>query len=185
MYSARARKGGTQVEDQKWSNKSNLSLKRSGEGRRRPVRVFRGHVPDSRYGPESGYRYDGLYQVIKTWTEVGKSGFKICRARFRRMPGQAPPPWSESLDEEPLSEDEDSSAEYISDNADTTAPGSGSEQEQGEDEENIMPPPSPVVEPPTFKFIHDETCTLPEKRDANDLARGKPRLKGLPRISKK
>uniref|UniRef100_A0A0W0G9B4 YDG domain-containing protein n=1 Tax=Moniliophthora roreri TaxID=221103 RepID=A0A0W0G9B4_MONRR len=183
------RKGGTQVEDQKWSNKSNLSLKRSGEGRRRAVRVFRGHVPGSPYGPESGY--DGLYQVIRTWTEVGKSGFRICRARFRRIPGQAPPPWLKSVVEEPLSGNEDSGTEYSSDNADTTAPGSGSEQEQEQEqnEENIIPPPSPVVESPMPPMppmpMRDRTCTLPEKRDANDLARGKSKLKDLPRISRK
>ena len=43
----------------------------------RPVRVTRGHQTSN--GPQSGYRYDGLYTVEKYERIIGLSGFYICR----------------------------------------------------------------------------------------------------------
>lgn len=45
---------------------------------------------------QEGYRYDGLYQVVDMWPEIGKSGFVIWRYHFRRSEGQGPAPWEEA-----------------------------------------------------------------------------------------
>ncbi|KAI5891984.1 uncharacterized protein SCHCODRAFT_02541235 [Schizophyllum commune H4-8] len=55
--------GGTQVASQKWDWR-NRSLQQSYESRK-PVRVVRGYKLDSPYAPEQGFRYDGLYRVIR------------------------------------------------------------------------------------------------------------------------
>ncbi|KAL1700613.1 hypothetical protein EV121DRAFT_213816 [Schizophyllum commune] len=55
--------GGTQVVSQKWDWR-NKSLQQSYESRK-PVRVVRGSKLNSPYAPEKGFRYDGLYSVIK------------------------------------------------------------------------------------------------------------------------
>ncbi len=44
-----------------------------------PVRVIRGCKHNSKFSPEKGYRYDGLFKVIKFWDETGKSGYKVFR----------------------------------------------------------------------------------------------------------
>ena len=55
-----------------------------------PVRVTRGHQLDSRYAPNSGYRYDGLYQINSFWHEKGRHGFLVYRFRLERIQGQPP-----------------------------------------------------------------------------------------------
>jgi len=45
-----------------------------------PVRVIRGYK--EKLGPDSGYRYDGLYYVYEYWEQIGKDGFKICRYKL-------------------------------------------------------------------------------------------------------
>ena len=46
-----------------------------------PIRVTRGHqVP---FGPEEGYRYDGLYSVIKYERVLGRSGYFVCRFHLK------------------------------------------------------------------------------------------------------
>ena len=67
--------GGKQIADQVFT-KGNLGLKLSCIYNL-PVRVIRGHQVS--YGPELGYRYDGLYRVQKYERVRGKSGFYICR----------------------------------------------------------------------------------------------------------
>lgn len=42
-----------------------------------PVRVIRGCNHNSQFSPKKGYRYDGLFKVVKVWDEIGKSGFKV------------------------------------------------------------------------------------------------------------
>ncbi|RPA99311.1 hypothetical protein L873DRAFT_917125 [Choiromyces venosus 120613-1] len=65
----------------------NLALKVSCETGN-PVRVIRGYK--AALGPKEGYRYDGLYQVLKAWQETGLSGFKVWKFAFKRIDGQAP-----------------------------------------------------------------------------------------------
>ena len=50
-----------------------------------PVRVIRGANKDSKFSPENGYRYDGLFRVEEYWTEKGKSGYVIWRFRLRKI----------------------------------------------------------------------------------------------------
>lgn len=44
-----------------------------------PIRVIRGFNLKSEYAPDVGYRYDGLFQIQKYWSEVGSDGFLIWR----------------------------------------------------------------------------------------------------------
>ncbi|MFF9590889.1 YDG/SRA domain-containing protein [Streptomyces sp. NPDC014646] len=81
----RDRNTGRQVEDQTWGNRGNAALRRSRISGN-PIRVIRGSEGERDYSPVSGYRYDGLYQVVGEWTEAGRAGFQICRFRLRRLP---------------------------------------------------------------------------------------------------
>ncbi|KAF8958372.1 PUA-like domain-containing protein [Flammula alnicola] len=79
-----------QIRNQEWTL-GNLSLKTSCKTGT-PVRVIRGSGLKSDYAPAVGYRYDGLYTVMKAEMKKGKSGFDICSFRFQRCPGQDPLP---------------------------------------------------------------------------------------------
>ncbi|KAF9490559.1 hypothetical protein BDN71DRAFT_168282 [Pleurotus eryngii] len=81
---------GEQTSDQTWTM-GNMALKRSFE-LKRPVRVIRGAGLGSRYAPAEGYRYDGLYMVVKAERSVGKQGFLMCKFEFSRLPNQPPLP---------------------------------------------------------------------------------------------
>ncbi|KAJ7034941.1 PUA-like domain-containing protein [Mycena alexandri] len=83
---------GKQCANQEGS-RGNRSLQLSAvKGKRAPVRVVRGHTLASRYAPEAGYRYDGLYEVTEVIYETGKSDFKTYQFKFKRLPGQPPLP---------------------------------------------------------------------------------------------
>ncbi|KAH0559743.1 hypothetical protein GP486_003742 [Trichoglossum hirsutum] len=69
--------------------KGNLALKKSCETGN-PVRVIRGHKGKSVWAPREGYRYDGLYQVLKVWEDTGLSGYPVFRFAFVRLPDQPP-----------------------------------------------------------------------------------------------
>ncbi|KAF9547005.1 ubiquitin-like with PHD and RING finger domains 2 [Mortierella hygrophila] len=58
----------------------------------RPIRVIRGYQLLNMYSPKSGYRYDGIYKVVKYWPEKGKGGFTIWRYLMRRDDLE-PAPW--------------------------------------------------------------------------------------------
>ncbi|WP_328910361.1 hypothetical protein OG230_13065 [Streptomyces sp. NBC_00234] len=79
------RNSSRQTSDQTWDNKGNASLRRS-RIKGNCVRVIRGSDGEREYSPASGYRYDGLYEVVADWTEVGRAGFQICRFALRRLP---------------------------------------------------------------------------------------------------
>ncbi|RKO87597.1 PUA-like domain-containing protein [Blyttiomyces helicus] len=68
----------------------NKSLHRSFESGN-PVRVIRGYK--GQLGPETGYRYDGLYKIEKAWPETGLAGFLVWKFAFKRMAGQDPLPF--------------------------------------------------------------------------------------------
>lgn len=61
----------------------------------KPIRVVRGYkgAKHSKYAPEVGNRYDGIYKVVKYWPEKGKSGFRVWRYLIRRD-DPAPAPWT-------------------------------------------------------------------------------------------
>lgn len=85
---------GVQIADQDWS-RGNLALVKS-EIEGLPIRVVRGAGGDPSFSPASGYRYDGLYYVERSWQEPGRSGYRVCRFRLRRLkedgtPAPSPP----------------------------------------------------------------------------------------------
>lgn len=79
--------------------RGNLALSRNVENGK-PVRVIRGYKLKSSYAPEEGYRYDGLYSVVKYWQARGLSGFLVYKFALKRCDGQSSPPWEQSDEEE-------------------------------------------------------------------------------------
>ncbi|KAM6963306.1 LOW QUALITY PROTEIN: E3 ubiquitin-protein ligase UHRF1 [Aplochiton taeniatus] len=61
----------------------------------KPVRVVRSCKgrKHSKYSPEEGNRYDGIYKVVKYWPEKGKSGFLVWRYLLKRNDDE-PAPWT-------------------------------------------------------------------------------------------
>ncbi|XP_014286176.1 E3 ubiquitin-protein ligase UHRF1 [Halyomorpha halys] len=61
----------------------------------KPVRVVRNFKlgKHSKYAPEDGNRYDGIYKVVKYYPEKGKSGYIVWRYLLRRD-DPAPAPWT-------------------------------------------------------------------------------------------
>ncbi|KAM6490769.1 PUA-like domain containing protein [Amanita muscaria] len=77
--------------DQTFSHPHNRALKKSAE-MGKPVRVIRGAALKSKYAPSFGYRYDGLYNVIRTYETKGKEGHIVCKFELKRQEGQPPLP---------------------------------------------------------------------------------------------
>ncbi|KAF0298619.1 E3 ubiquitin-protein ligase UHRF1 [Amphibalanus amphitrite] len=61
----------------------------------RPVRVIRSYKlgKHSKYAPNEGLRYDGVYKIVKYWPEKGQSGFLVWRYLLRRD-DPTPAPWT-------------------------------------------------------------------------------------------
>ncbi|KAM9307770.1 E3 ubiquitin-protein ligase UHRF1-like [Gastrophryne carolinensis] len=61
----------------------------------KPVRVVRNAKgrKHSKYAPEEGNRYDGIYKVVKYWPQKGKSGFLVWRYLLKRD-DEEPAPWT-------------------------------------------------------------------------------------------
>lgn len=61
----------------------------------KPVRVLRNYklAKHSKYAPEEGNRYDGIYKIVKYYPEKGESGFIVWRYLLRRD-DPAPAPWT-------------------------------------------------------------------------------------------
>ena len=70
---------GKQIADQEFTgNNKGLQISHDYE---LPIRVWRGF--QTSLGPESGYRYDGIYYVTDYERVIGVSGFYICRFHLR------------------------------------------------------------------------------------------------------
>ena len=54
----------------------------------------------SKYAPEEGNRYDGIYKVVRYWPSKGKSGFVVWRYELRRD-DPCPAPWTEEGEKTP------------------------------------------------------------------------------------
>lgn len=63
----------------------------------RPIRVLRSYKfsKHSKFAPDDGIRYDGIYKVVKYWPEKGQSGFIVWRYRLRRD-DENPAPWTKA-----------------------------------------------------------------------------------------
>lgn len=75
------------TEDQKL-HKWNLALVTS-KNLGLPIRVVRGSDHRSIYSPESGYRYDGLYQVVDYWRDRDENGFHFFRYKLVALSGES------------------------------------------------------------------------------------------------
>lgn len=73
-----------QVADQSINHRHNAALVYSEENGL-PVRVLRGPKGEMPYAPAIGYRYDGLYKVLRHWPETGGDGFRIWRFHLVRL----------------------------------------------------------------------------------------------------
>ncbi|RJQ84462.1 YDG/SRA domain-containing protein [Amycolatopsis panacis] len=71
---------GEQTEDQTFADSGNAALVTSRVSGAL-VRVIRGAHKGSQYGPQSGYRYDGLYRVEDA-AYVRKDGLRLCQFRM-------------------------------------------------------------------------------------------------------
>ena len=83
---------GKQIADQELDQPGNAGLVTS-QLAGLPVRVIRGYKGDPAFFPASGYRYDGLYRVTDHWSEIGKSGSRICRFLVVRLSPQEEAPY--------------------------------------------------------------------------------------------
>lgn len=72
---------GRQINHQTWESPGNKGLLLS-KREKLPVRVIRGFTHKSPFSPEIGYSYAGLFKVVDTWEQLGKSGFKVCRFKL-------------------------------------------------------------------------------------------------------
>jgi len=68
---------GEQVADQRLTGANRALAYNVQTGQ--PVRVVRGAGATSKWAPEEGYRYDGLYRVDAYWKERGEAGYLIWR----------------------------------------------------------------------------------------------------------
>lgn len=82
-----------QVADQTLDDPGNAGLVKSQlDGL--PVRVIRGYEEDSPHAPEKGYRYDGLYRVVRHWFKTRADGFRVCQFLMVKIgsPSDVPDP---------------------------------------------------------------------------------------------
>ena len=94
-YGGRDANSGRQVSDQdlkswNWALTRNRDLGI-------PVRVIRGADPSNPFAPRTGYRYDGLYDVIDFSPVEGRDGYRIFHYHLIRRPGQSDP-WNPPLE---------------------------------------------------------------------------------------
>uniref|UniRef100_A0A8C5DEF4 E3 ubiquitin-protein ligase UHRF n=1 Tax=Gouania willdenowi TaxID=441366 RepID=A0A8C5DEF4_GOUWI len=75
------------------NDKNGAESKNWKEGK--PVRVVRNCKgrKHSKYSPEEGNRYDGIYKIVKYWPAEGKSGFLVWRYLLKRDDDE-PAPWT-------------------------------------------------------------------------------------------
>ncbi|MFG1854058.1 YDG/SRA domain-containing protein [Actinomadura geliboluensis] len=67
-----------QIADQTLDDPGNAGLVKS-QLDSLPVRVIRGFEEDSPHAPEEGYRYDGLFRVVRHWFKTRPDGFQVCQ----------------------------------------------------------------------------------------------------------
>lgn len=73
-----------QIADQSLDDPGNAALVKS-QLESLPVRVIRGFEEDSPYAPDEGYRYDGLYRVVRHWFKTRNDGFQVCQFRMVKL----------------------------------------------------------------------------------------------------
>ncbi|KAK0430690.1 PUA-like domain-containing protein [Armillaria borealis] len=84
----RSKDGTMQVKHQVYTH-GNRALQKMME-LDQPVRVIRGYRLHSKYAPNNGFRYDGLYKVTACYQKWDENGFKIILFKLERLPDQLP-----------------------------------------------------------------------------------------------
>lgn len=77
-----------QIADQTFEDSGNAAMQTSSHTGK-PVRVIRGAHKGSQYAPGSGFRYDGLYQVVDAWQQPGQHGYRVCRYKLVKVGSEA------------------------------------------------------------------------------------------------
>jgi putative restriction endonuclease len=75
--------GGKQVKDQEVTRGNRALIFSEDHGS--PIRIIRGSGGDPRFSPQTGYRYDGLFQVTNHWFEKSRSGPLVIRFELNRI----------------------------------------------------------------------------------------------------
>lgn len=89
-HGGRDRSTGKQISDQTLT-RQNLALAVSST-RGLPVRVTRGDRHKSQYSPSIGYRYEGLYRVVRYWQDESREGYTIIRFQLEQTEYHTPIP---------------------------------------------------------------------------------------------
>uniref|UniRef100_A0A8D2ZN14 E3 ubiquitin-protein ligase UHRF n=1 Tax=Scophthalmus maximus TaxID=52904 RepID=A0A8D2ZN14_SCOMX len=122
----------------------------------KPVRVVRSSKGRriSKYAPEEGNRYDGIYKVVKYWPEIGKCGYLVWRYLLRRDDLE-PAPWTPEGQEriKKLGLAVQYPPGYLSAMANKT-----------KKEACARPESSPAAEPPSKRVKIEETFQLSEQQ---------------------
>uniref|UniRef100_A0A3Q3B1B7 E3 ubiquitin-protein ligase UHRF n=1 Tax=Kryptolebias marmoratus TaxID=37003 RepID=A0A3Q3B1B7_KRYMA len=122
----------------------------------KPVRVVRSSKGRriSKYAPEEGNRYDGIYKVVKYWPEIGKCGYLVWRYLLRRDDLE-PAPWTpEGLERiQKLGLSVQYPPGYLAAMANKT-----------KKESCARPELSPATEPPSKRVKIEETFQLSEQQ---------------------
>ncbi|KAK0449915.1 PUA-like domain-containing protein [Armillaria borealis] len=84
----RSKDGKMQLKDQEYTHGNRALQKTMQSGQ--PVRVIRGYRLHSKYAPNNGFRYDGLYKVTACYHKWDENGYKIILFKLERLPGQLP-----------------------------------------------------------------------------------------------
>ncbi|XP_032821928.1 E3 ubiquitin-protein ligase UHRF1 isoform X1 [Petromyzon marinus] len=109
----------------------------------KPVRVVRSAKgrKHSKFAPEEGNRYDGIYKVVKYWPEKGKSGFLVWRYLLRRD-DEEPAPWTK--DGKERCKMLGLSMQYPEGYLEAKANKEHANNDESDEEEELSPPPTPV-----------------------------------------
>uniref|UniRef100_A0A3Q3FW94 E3 ubiquitin-protein ligase UHRF n=1 Tax=Labrus bergylta TaxID=56723 RepID=A0A3Q3FW94_9LABR len=125
----------------------------------KPVRVVRSSKGRriSKYAPEEGNRYDGIYKVVKYWPEIGKCGYLVWRYLLRRD-DMEPAPWTpEGLERiNKLGLSVQYPPGYVEAMANKTKKEACARPGRGD--------PSPAAEPPSKRVKIEETFQLSEQQ---------------------
>ncbi|MEW9553682.1 YDG/SRA domain-containing protein [Nonomuraea sp. NPDC050783] len=74
---------GRQIADQELTSGNAGLVKSQIDGL--PVRVIRGYEEKSEHAPAAGYRYDGLYRVVRHWFKERDDGFRVLQFRLEKI----------------------------------------------------------------------------------------------------
>lgn len=90
------RRRGVHIADQDWRVSDNAALLRSEETGR-PIRIVRGAKAKSRYSPQAGFRYDGLYRTVAHWERYPPDGFRRCMFHLIRLTAEEAAPFTPAV----------------------------------------------------------------------------------------